>query len=57
MKFDVIKHDHDRNLLCYLYLQNRTFLNAHMIKSGLVEVDTSVDYKLKDKFLASAGKN
>ncbi len=57
MKFDSVKHDQDRNLLCYLYLQNKTFLNAHMIKSGLVEVDTSLDYKLKDKFLASEGKN
>jgi len=57
MKFDVVKHDHDKNLLCYLYLQNKTFLNAHMIKRGLVEVDTSFDYKLKDKFLASKEKN
>jgi len=57
MKFDTVKHDQDRNLLCYLYLQNKTFLNAHLIKSGLVDVDTSLDYKLKDKFLASARRN
>ncbi|MFA5554805.1 MAG: DNA methyltransferase [Phycisphaerae bacterium] len=53
MKFDTIKHDREKNLLCYLYLPNKTFLNAHLIKSGLVDVDTSLNYKLKDKFIAS----
>jgi len=53
MKFDAIKHDHDNNLLCYLYLQNKTFLNAHLIKSGLVDVDDTLDYKYKEKFFAT----
>ncbi len=57
MKFDSLKHDRSNNLLCYLYLQNKTFVNAHLIKSGLVDVDTSIDYKFKDKFLATAGSN
>jgi DNA modification methylase/endonuclease YncB( thermonuclease family) len=51
MKFDAAKHDEDNNLLCYLYLQNKTFLNAHLIKAGLVDVDTSRDYKYKANFL------
>jgi len=55
MKFDTIKHDRDNNLLCYLYLQNKTFLNAHLVKRGLVDVDTSLDYKFKEKFLVTAG--
>ena len=55
MKFDAIKHDRDNNLLCYLYLQNKTFLNAHLVKRGLVDVDTSLDYKFKEKFLVTAG--
>jgi len=55
MKYDEVKHDMDDNLFCYLYLENRTFLNAHLIKSGLVEVDTSVDFRMKDKFLALRG--
>ncbi|MHC4596298.1 MAG: DNA methyltransferase [Planctomycetota bacterium] len=55
MKFDAVKHDRDNNLLCYLYLQNKTFLNAHLIKRGLVDVDTSLDYKFKKKFLVTAG--
>jgi len=55
MKFDSVKHDCENNLLCYLYLQNKTFLNAHLIKRGLADVDTSLDYKFKEKFLVTAG--
>ena len=57
MKFDAIKYDKSNNLLCYLYLQNKTFLNAHLIKKGLVDVDTSLDYKFKKSFLTAVGKN
>jgi site-specific DNA-methyltransferase (adenine-specific) len=53
LKFDTTKHDQDHNLLCYLYLQNKMFLNAHLIKRGLADVDTTVEYKLKHKFLAA----
>jgi len=52
LRFDKIKYDQDNNLFCYLYLQNKTFLNAHLIKSGFVDVDTSLDYRFKEKFLA-----
>jgi site-specific DNA-methyltransferase (adenine-specific) len=36
----------------YVYLSNRTFLNAHLIKRGLAGVDTSIDFKHKSRFLA-----
>ena len=52
LKYDNMKHDSDNNLLCYLYLENKTFINAHLIKSGLVLVDNDTDYKYKDKFLS-----
>ncbi|MCK4319970.1 thermonuclease family protein, partial [Candidatus Micrarchaeota archaeon] len=52
MKFDTIKYDEKNNLLCYLYLWNKTFLNAHLIKNGLVDVDTFFNYKYKIKFLS-----
>jgi DNA modification methylase len=52
LKFDNIKYDKNNNLLCYLYLKNKTFINAHLIKNGLVDVDTSIDYKYKSKFLS-----
>lgn len=50
LKYDNIKYDNQNNLLCYLYLENKTFVNAHLIKSGLVQVDSNVDFKYKDKF-------
>jgi len=52
MKFDEIKYDHNGTLLCYVYLSNKTFLNAHLIKNGLADVDTSIDYKYKYNFLS-----
>lgn len=51
LKYDTIKHDKENNLLCYLYLENKTFVNAHLIKSGLVQVDSNLDFRLKEKFL------
>jgi len=53
MKYDTVKHDQNDNLYCYLYLQNKTFLNVHLIKQGLVDVDTSLEYKYKKKFLTA----
>ena len=55
MKFGQVKHDSKNNLLCYLYLQNKTFINAHLIKQGLADVDTSLSYKYKQMFLLTAG--
>jgi len=52
LKFDTKKYDEKNNLLCYLYLWNKTFLNAHLIKNGLVDVETTLDYKYKTKFLS-----
>ena len=50
LKFDNTKYDKNNNLLCYLYLENKTFINAHLIKTGLVEIDKKIDFKYKDKF-------
>lgn len=51
LKYDTVKQDSENNLLCYLYLENKTFLNMHLIKSGLVQVDSESEYKYKNKFL------
>lgn len=56
MKFDNQKYDDKNNLLCYLYLKNKTFLNAHLIKEGLVEADVNADFKYKTKFSSLATK-
>ncbi len=50
MRFDEVKYDDRDNLLCYLYLDNRTFINAHLIKEKLAVADTLTSYKYKAKF-------
>jgi len=55
IKYDSIKYDEAGNLLCYLYLQNKTFINAHLIKTKLADVDTSIDYKYKSRFIQLRG--
>ena len=52
LKFDEKKYDEDNRLLCYLYLQNKTFINAHLIKNKLVQVDLENEYKYKSKFIS-----
>jgi site-specific DNA-methyltransferase (adenine-specific) len=51
LRLDSEKYDKEDNLLCYLYLKNKTFINAHYIKTGFIDVDTSYDYRCKSKFL------
>jgi len=50
LKFDKDKYDEAGNLLSYVYLRNKTFLNVHLIRTGLVSVDIQRDYKYRDKF-------
>jgi site-specific DNA-methyltransferase (adenine-specific) len=54
LKFDSQKYDEKNNLLCYLYLKNKTFINAHLIKNNLADVDISFDYRFKGKFIQYA---
>lgn len=51
LRFDSDKHDEDNNLLAYLYLANKTFLNAHLLKNGLANVDLRRDYRNKARFI------
>jgi len=50
LKFDNIKYDIDNHLMVYMYLENKTFINAHLLKNDLALVDESIDYKYKNKF-------
>ncbi|MDR1585523.1 MAG: thermonuclease family protein, partial [Prevotellaceae bacterium] len=51
LRHDEVKHDSENRLLAYLYLENKTFINAHLLKAGLAEVDDAVEFKYKGKFL------
>ena len=50
LRYDTVKYDKDNTLLCYLYLNNKTFVNAHLLKNGLADIDYSIDFKYKGKF-------
>ena len=49
LKFDKVKHDEADNLLAYMYLKNRTFINAHLVRYGLAIVDRT--YALSNRTL------
>lgn len=56
LKYDSVKFDAENNLLSYVYLDNKTFINNHLIRTGYVDVDTSFDYTWQKKFLNSIPK-
>lgn len=56
LRYDAIKYDCNNTLLCYVYLDNKTFINNHLIRTGFVDVDMSLDYTCKAKFLESIPK-
>jgi DNA modification methylase len=49
LKFDEKKYDDQNNLLGYLYLKNKTFVNRHLIRSGLVGIEPSMKSFSKDE--------
>ena len=51
LRFDDEKYDKDNHLLSYLYLENKTFINAHLLKQRLALVDDSIEFKYKTKFI------
>ncbi len=51
LKFDEVKYNDEDKLLCYMYLKNKTFINAHLIKNGLASTDDRFKYKYYEKFL------
>lgn len=52
LKYDKQKYDNKNMPLVYLYLENKTFINAHLLKHKLALVDESVHFKYKEKFLS-----
>ncbi len=53
LKYDTEKYDRDNILQCYVYLDNKTFVNNHLVRTGYVGVDTSFEYTYQKKFLNS----
>jgi len=51
LRYDEVKYDSDNRLMAYLYLENKTFINAHLLKEKLANVDRDMNFKYKEKFL------
>lgn len=51
VKSDPALKDKDNDFHFYLYLKNRTCLNAQLVKYGFSHVDTSLDYRMKNRFI------
>ena len=56
LKYDTEKYDCSNTLQCYVYLDNKTFINNHLIRTGFVYVDNDTDYSCKKKFNDSMPK-
>ena len=41
----------DNSIMAYVYLKNKIFVNAYLIKSGLAKPDLSINHKYKEKFM------
>lgn len=54
LKYDPLVGEHEETPSCYIYLDNRTFINNHLIRTGFVKVDLDTQYKYKEKFRNSA---
>jgi site-specific DNA-methyltransferase (adenine-specific) len=50
LKYDEPKYDEQNRLLAYVYMKNKTFINAHLIKEGFAELDREYPFKYKSKF-------
>ncbi len=53
LKFDEQENDEENRRWAYLYLKNKTFVNMHLIKNHLAEVDTTREYRAKKRLLIS----
>jgi site-specific DNA-methyltransferase (adenine-specific) len=51
LKYDSIKYDSSNQLLTYVYLTNKTFINAKLIMNGFAFCNRDIDFYYKNKFL------
>jgi site-specific DNA-methyltransferase (adenine-specific) len=50
LRFDQTRHDRDGRTLGYMYLSNRTFVNARLIKAGLAGIDEEFPFEKANLF-------
>jgi len=50
LKYDELKYDENECLMAYVYMKNKTFINAHLLKHGFAKVDTEYPFKDQTRF-------
>ena len=50
LEYEERKHEANGRLRAYVYMRNKTFINAHLLKQGLCAIDEGDDFIYKDKF-------
>ncbi len=50
LKFDQLEFDNQKRMMAYVYMKNKTFVNAHLIKKGYAEVDLEFPFRYHSKF-------
>jgi len=51
LKYDDLKYDDRKQLLAYVYLENKIHLNAKLIINGLAVCNKQLDFRLKNRFM------
>ena len=51
LKFHENKVVNEDTVFAYVYLKNKIFVNAYLIKAGLASPNFSINHKYKDKFI------
>jgi modification methylase len=57
LRFDEKKYDDEMHPMAYIYLKNKTFINAHLIKNKLVLADRQSRFLWKEKFIRLENAN
>lgn len=50
LKYDEAKYDDSDRLMAYVYMKNKTFINAHLLKEGFAEFDPQYPCRHREKF-------
>ncbi len=51
LKFDNTEVLNEDTVEAYVYLKNKIFVNAYLIKSGIAKAERAKEYKYKAKFI------
>ena len=57
LTYDEKKYDDNNHLMAYVHMKNKTFINAHLLKYNLCDIESSYQFKYKKKFESLRQRN